>query len=92
MIYVRDSVVELVHTIVQTLLILVDELTFGILPGSDYFDGRFSNGPLWIEDLATRLGVPVPDHSLDGGTNYATGGAETGNGFTSFIVPNMAGR
>ncbi len=45
------------------------------LPPEPYFDGRFSNGPIWLEQLSRRLGVaPVTSSSL-GGTNYAFGGA-----------------
>jgi phospholipase/lecithinase/hemolysin len=44
-------------------------------PQPPYYDGRFSNGPNWIDDLAAKLGVPDPQPSLAGGTNYAYGGA-----------------
>jgi outer membrane lipase/esterase len=36
--------------------------------------GRFSNGPVWVEQLATRLGVALRPHRA-GGTNFAVGGA-----------------
>jgi phospholipase/lecithinase/hemolysin len=42
-----------------------------------YFNGRFSNGPVWLEILAARLGLPAPAPSLLGGTNNSFGGAET---------------
>jgi phospholipase/lecithinase/hemolysin len=42
-----------------------------------YFRGRFSNGFMWIEDLANTLGLQITP-SLDGGTNFAFGGAKTG--------------
>jgi phospholipase/lecithinase/hemolysin len=42
-----------------------------------YFQGRFSNGVMWIEDLATALGLQITP-SLAGGTNFAFGGAKTG--------------
>lgn len=38
-----------------------------------YYDGRFSNGPVYAE----RLGFPLASALLDGGTNYAVGGAMT---------------
>jgi phospholipase/lecithinase/hemolysin len=44
-----------------------------------YFDGRFSNGPNWVDDLTNRLGLglsAVP--SLAGGNDFAFGGAQTG--------------
>ncbi|WP_164928642.1 SGNH/GDSL hydrolase family protein [Gloeobacter violaceus] len=46
-------------------------------PSPPYFEGRLSNGPLWIEDLAARLNLPLQP-SLEGGTGYAFGGATTG--------------
>jgi phospholipase/lecithinase/hemolysin len=42
------------------------------------FDGRLSNGPIWVDRLAERLGVASPFPSLTGGTNYAYAGAKTG--------------
>jgi outer membrane lipase/esterase len=36
--------------------------------------GRFSNGPVWVEQLAERLQVPLRP-SEAGGTNFAIGGA-----------------
>jgi outer membrane lipase/esterase len=42
-----------------------------------YFMGRFTNGPVWIEGLAQRFGLQVSP-SLASGTNFAFGGAETG--------------
>jgi phospholipase/lecithinase/hemolysin len=56
-----------------------------------YFQGRFSNGPLWHEVMADQLGVgPSSIPSLFGGNNYAFGGAEVGPG-GSFLygLPNL---
>jgi len=39
------------------------------LPGSSWYMGRFSNGPTWVEHLASRAGVPL--------NNWAVGGAQT---------------
>ena len=47
-------------------------------PTSPYFDGRFSNGLVWVEYLADLMDVERPTPSIKGGTNYAWGGAETG--------------
>lgn len=42
------------------------------LPGSPYYQGRFSNGPVAVEVMAAQLGASL--------TDYAVGGAQTGNG------------
>ena len=46
----------------------------GNFPSSppDYWNGRFSNGPLWIEDLSVMLGF-----SYNPGNNYAVSGSES---------------
>jgi outer membrane lipase/esterase len=46
-------------------------------PPAPYYNGNFSNGPVWVERLATQLGVAAPQASLAGGTNYSWGGART---------------
>lgn len=43
-------------------------------PSPPYFNGRFSNGPIWVEHLASSLGLPMLP-LLAGGTDYALGGA-----------------
>jgi outer membrane lipase/esterase len=48
--------------------------TGGAEPGPPYYNGRFSNGPIWIEHVAGGLGLPMTP-SLAGGTDYAFGGA-----------------
>ncbi len=42
-------------------------------PGYPYFDGRYSNGPLWVEDLAPKLGL-----TFNPATDYAVAGATSG--------------
>ena len=52
-------------------------------PAPPYFPGRTSNGPVWVEYLAPRLGVPAPSASRLGGsdaTNYAYHGASVVGG------------
>lgn len=39
-----------------------------------YFEGRFSNGPVWVERFAEALGLEARP-ILDGGTNFAVGAA-----------------
>jgi phospholipase/lecithinase/hemolysin len=48
--------------------------TKGAEPPFPYYNGRFSNGPIWIERVAGSLGLPMKP-SLAGGTDYAVGGA-----------------
>jgi outer membrane lipase/esterase len=55
--------------------------TGGTVPVAPYFNGRFSDGPVWIDHLAAGLGLPsgaMP--ALGGGSNFAFGGARTGIG------------
>ena len=59
------------------------------VPSPPYFDGRFSNGPVWVERLAEHLNLPAPAPSLSGGANYAWGGAETGSGLSFYDTPNV---
>jgi phospholipase/lecithinase/hemolysin len=54
---------------------------FGEYPTPPYDDGRFSNGEIWVEHLADGLGLGAAPF-LAGGTNFAVGGSETGNGFS----------
>ena len=53
----------------------------------DYYDGRFSNGPVWSEYLADeRMLAPPVANTIDTtyGRNYAFGGAWTHAGFLNF--------
>ena len=47
-------------------------------PVSPYYQGHFSNGLTWVEDLSTMLGLGTLKPSLAGGKDFAFGGAETG--------------
>ena len=48
----------------------------GAIPASPYSQGRFSNGPTYVDELAHNLGLPSTP-SRAGGTNTAFGGART---------------
>ena len=52
-------------------------------PRSTYFQGRYSNGKVWVEYLAERLKLP-PERV----TNFAYGGATTGSDRNS-LVPGL---
>ena len=49
----------------------------GLVPSLAYQSGRFSDGPVWVEQLAGDLGLSAAA-LLNGGTNFAFGGARTG--------------
>src|SRR5262245_59792037 len=50
--------------------------TGGALPNPAlYYQGRFSDGPIWVDTLAKYLGEPAVGPSLAGGLDYAFGGA-----------------
>ena len=58
---------------------------FGLYPQSPpYYKGRFSNGPVWVENLAPKLGL-----TFNGATDYAYGGAETGSNNAGSGLPGM---
>jgi phospholipase/lecithinase/hemolysin len=65
-------------------------------PPAPYYNGRFSNGPVSIEQLATRLGDPLIDYAVGGATsgvgNFIDGGTQTtlGTDFLPFVqLPGM---
>jgi phospholipase/lecithinase/hemolysin len=64
--------------------------TKGGKPASPYVGGQFSNGTIWVQDLAARLGLPALTPSLAGGSDYAFGHATTGSTSTNNLdVPNL---
>lgn len=50
---------------------------FFVYPGSYYYQGRFSNGPVYSELLSQQLGLGTLTRSSAGGDNFAYGGAKT---------------
>jgi thermolabile hemolysin len=57
-------------------------LTGGAIPPQPlYFDGRTSNGPVWVELLSIDLGVTL--------NNYAYAGAQTGSGNVNGAFPGL---
>ncbi len=67
-----------------------DLLGHKAVPSPPHAPGRLSNGPLWVERLADRLGLPRPTPSRLGGSGHAYGGARSATGFAPFSrVPNL---
>jgi phospholipase/lecithinase/hemolysin len=60
-------------------------------PGAPYYAGRRSNGPVAVEQMATRLGVPLVDYAWTGATtgtgNYGDQGSTTTSG--TYHLPGM---
>jgi phospholipase/lecithinase/hemolysin len=48
----------------------LSELTYGVLPGSRYYNGRFSNGKIWVDYMKEKLNIKKVE-------NYAYGAATT---------------
>jgi outer membrane lipase/esterase len=60
---------------VGNIYLATTQLGFPYPPAPYYYQGRFSNGPIWLDHIASDLGIPLAP-SLAGGTDYAVGGAE----------------
>ena len=54
-----------------------------------YYNFRNSNGPLWVDDLAAKLGAPSLTASLSGGTDYAYGGATASTNASWTWAPSL---
>jgi phospholipase/lecithinase/hemolysin len=69
----------------------IDNATLGVVPGSHYYSGRFSNGPTWVERLSFDRGLGPLFPSTDGGDDFAYGGAETSgaNGIGGLFIRDL---
>ena len=67
------------------------QASFGIYPGQYYWNGRFSNGPVYVEALAIGLGLPPIVRSAAGGDSFAYGGAKTSGtgGFEGLFIRDI---
>lgn len=55
-----------------------------------YWQGRFSNGQVWIEYVSQAYGLSTTIGSgIDQGDNRAFGGSQTGAGFSYLLLPNV---
>jgi len=62
--------------------------TGGATPAAPYVNGQFTNGNVWVQDLASDLGLAPLTPSLLGGTDYAYGTAESGVTAFNTSAPN----
>ena len=69
----------------------ISQATGGFSPGQNYWNGRFSNGPVYAETLATGLGLPPITRSTAGGNDFAYGGAQTSGtgGLYGFFIQDI---
>lgn len=58
-----------------------------VTPAAPYNQGRYSNGNVWVQDLSVSLGLGPLAPSLTGGTDFAFGGAETGQTASHTVSP-----
>ncbi|MEM6750440.1 MAG: SGNH/GDSL hydrolase family protein [Planctomycetota bacterium] len=71
------------------------EFLFGLFttPDDRYFQGRFSNGPVWVESVGNELGLDASTRSYSAnGLNFAHGGATTFGGTANFGIIRNLGR
>ncbi|KAI8637112.1 SGNH hydrolase-type esterase domain-containing protein [Parasitella parasitica] len=55
-------------------------------PSPPYYEGRFSNGPTWLEHVAKSVSVPVENHGYGGAT---TDNADVYSEFNGWTVPGL---
>jgi len=63
-------------------------------PSPAYFEGRFTNGKVWVESLADLMGImpPLPRYAATAdGTNYAVAGATSGDSEVTSWTPKLTG-
>ncbi len=75
---------------VGNIYLVTTGLGFPYPPAPNHYAGLFSNGPIWLEHLASDWGLPLKP-SLAGGTDYAVGGAELlkSTKIDGYTIPSM---
>ncbi len=86
-----DSLSDIGNAWIGTGGVTTGEPFAGLVPSAPYTGGRFSNGPVWVEHLASDMGLSLLP-SVIGGTGYAFGGARTGalTGITPSGIPTLS--
>ena len=64
--------------------------TYGLFPPAPYYQGRFSNGPVMVEDLAKGLGVSLHDYAWGGATS-GTANNLSGTSYNGSVLPVLPG-
>jgi phospholipase/lecithinase/hemolysin len=83
---VRAGTIDAIYAFGDSLSDVGNVFALTGIPGPPYANGQFSNGPVWVQDLAAGLGLSPLKPSVLGGTDYAYGSGETGN--ASFDTSN----
>jgi phospholipase/lecithinase/hemolysin len=62
-----------------------------LIPSAAYATKNFSNGPIWLDTVDNVIGAGPVRPSLLGGTNFAFGGARTGEltGVSADVIPTL---
>jgi phospholipase/lecithinase/hemolysin len=82
----RAGTIDAIYAFGDSLSDVGNVFTLTGMPQPPYANGQYSNGPLWVQGLATGLGLAPLTPSLLGGTDYAYASGETGN--ASFDTSN----